>query len=105
MGEHMSRKNENLTDMDKVAKRKKISFSVQAPEAKEVLLMGDFNNWDPKANPMKNDGWGVWSKSVLLSPGTYEYKFLIDGQWKEDMANDKYCLNCYGTTNSIVDLA
>ena len=36
---------------------------------------------------MKNDENGLWSKSVILAPGKYEYKFLIDGEWKEDPGN------------------
>ena len=66
--------------------------------------MGDFNNWDPKKHLMKKDGNGVWNKAVILSPGSYEYKFLVDGQWKEDSQNDQTCLNCFGTYNNILNL-
>ena len=45
--------------------------------------MGDFNNWDPNVHLIKNDGKGIWTKSVMIPPGKYEYKFLIDGDWKE----------------------
>lgn len=85
--------------------RKKVaSFSVEAPDAKEVILMGDFNNWDPMVHPMENDGNGVWTRSIMVTPGKYEYKFLVDGQWKEDPGNELACLNCFGTMNSILDL-
>jgi len=85
-------------------KNKKVSFSIKAPAAKEVILMGDFNKWDPKVHPMENDGNGIWTKSIMISPGKYEYKFLIDGQWKEDPVNEQICLNCFGTMNSILNL-
>jgi type 1 glutamine amidotransferase len=38
----------------------------------------------------------------MLPPGTFEYKFLVDGQWVADPRNERVCLNSFGTTNSIV---
>jgi len=46
--------------------------------------MGDFNNWNPKKHPMQNNENGIWSKTLVLSPGKYEYKFFVDGMWKKD---------------------
>jgi 1,4-alpha-glucan branching enzyme len=34
---------------------RKVQFEFPAPEAKEVYLVGNFNNWDASANPMKKD--------------------------------------------------
>ena len=85
-------------------KRKKVSFSIEAPFAEKVILMGDFNSWNPKAHPMKNDGNGIWTRTVVMPPGKYEYKFLIDGNWKEDSGNEQTCPNCFGTLNSILNL-
>ncbi|RZB37766.1 MAG: hypothetical protein SRB2_00868 [Desulfobacteraceae bacterium Eth-SRB2] len=89
----------------KKIKRKKVTFSVNSTGAKEVILMGDFNNWNPKKHLMKQDGNGVWNKAVILPPGSYEYKFLVDGQWKEDPQNDQARLNCFGSYNNILNLA
>lgn len=86
-------------------KQKKVMFSLEATEAKDVVLMGDFNNWNPKTHPMKKERNGVWNKTVMLSPGKYEYKFLIDGNWVENPQNDQTCLNCFGTQNSIFNLS
>jgi 1,4-alpha-glucan branching enzyme len=88
----------------KKIKRKKVTFSVDLSGAKEVILMGDFNNWNSKKHLMKKDGNGVWNKAVILPPGSYEYKFLVDGQWKEDPQNDQTCLNCFGSHNNILNL-
>ena len=88
----------------KKIKRKKVTFSIDLSDAQEVILMGDFNNWDPKKHLMKKDGNGVWNKAVILPPGSYEYKFLVDGQWIEDPQNDQTCLNCFGTYNNILNL-
>ena len=88
----------------KKIKRKKVTFSINSTGAKEVILMGDFNNWNPKKHLMKQDGNGVWNKAVILPPGSYEYKFLVDGQWKEDPKNDQTRLNCFGSYNNILNL-
>lgn len=85
-------------------KRRKVSFSFETFIAKEVILMGDFNKWDPHIHPMKKDENGTWTKSVMIPPGRYEYKFLIDGNWKEDPNNDQTCANCFGTFNSVLNL-
>jgi 1,4-alpha-glucan branching enzyme len=83
---------------------KKVTLSVKAAEAKEVILMGDFNNWDSKIHPMKKSGNGLWNKTVMLAPGKYEYKFLIDGNWETDPSNDQICLNRFGTLNNVLNL-
>jgi 1,4-alpha-glucan branching enzyme len=85
-------------------KRRSWTFSLEAAGAKEVLLTGDFNNWSPEKHPMKRDENGMWNKAVMLSPGNYEYKFLVDGQWREDPRNDHICPNCFGTYNSVIKL-
>jgi len=85
-------------------KNQKVIFSVEAPQAKEVFLAGDFSNWNPKAHPMKKNANGEWKKVLMLSPKTYEYKFLIDGEWKDDPRNDQRCLNSFGTINNILNL-
>ncbi|MBW2492509.1 MAG: glycogen-binding domain-containing protein [Deltaproteobacteria bacterium] len=85
-------------------KRHKITFSFESSDAKEVILMGDFNNWNPKKHPMKKDNNGKWTKAVLLLPGQYEYKFLVDGKWKQDPQNDRIRPNRFGTYNNVFNL-
>ena len=44
-------------------KRKRIQFSILAPEAEQVLLSGTFNRWSDSSDPMKMDDAGVWKRS------------------------------------------
>jgi len=88
----------------KKIKRRKITFSFESSDAREVSLMGDFNNWNPKKHPMKKDDNGKWTKAVILPPGQYEYKFLVDGQWKQDPRSDRICANKFGTYNNVFNL-
>jgi 1,4-alpha-glucan branching enzyme len=85
-------------------KKRKVTFSINSPDAEEVILLGDFNNWNPKKHPMHKDKNGMWVKGVIILPGKYEYKFLVDGQWKEDPQNNQTCPNCFGTYNNVFNL-
>lgn len=86
-------------------KRKRISFSLNAAGANEVYLVGDFNGWNTGTHPMKNNGKGKWAKQLLLSEGTFEYKFVVDDRWVADPENMQTCPNCFGTQNSIVHVS
>jgi len=83
-------------------KRLKVAFSLSSPDAKEVILMGDFNQWNPKVHPMKKNKTGVWEKVTLLFPGTYEYRFVVDGQWENDPNNAQTRTNQFGTKNNFI---
>lgn len=71
------------------------------PDAKEVYLVGDFNDWDPQADRMVKRK-GVFQKLLQLEPGEYQYKFLVDGQWHADPSAAAQVPNAFGTINSIV---
>ncbi len=85
-------------------KKRKVTFSVNSPDAEKVILMGDFNQWNPQKHPMKKDKNGMWVKGVIIPTGVYEYKFLIDGQWTEDPQSSLICPNCFGTYNNVLAL-
>ncbi len=88
----------------KSQKRPSTKFQLHAPEAKEVFLVGEFNNWDPTAYRMRRFKDGIFKKSVQLKPGRYEYLFLVDGQWWTDPANELRTPNPFGTENSVIEV-
>ena len=55
-----------------------VNFICHAPEAKTVCLVGDFNWWDPRANPMKQQPDKGWFIRVDLKHGHHRYAFLVD---------------------------
>ena len=81
-----------------------VIFSVFAPEAKEVFLVGEFNNWQANdaARMMQNNG--TWSKKLNLASGKYRYRFVIDGSWIEDSSNPAKEINPYGSLDSLVEI-
>jgi len=64
--------------------KQKVTFSYLGGEAKTVLLAGDFTGWEQAPVGLKKDKGGVWKKTLALPPGRYEYRLLVDGQWRDD---------------------
>ena len=82
---------------------KAVAFTVRTDPGKSVYLAGSFNNWDPAGKKMSDKkGDGVYSASVKLAPGTYQYKFVIDGTWCADPENRDFVQNDHGTLNSVI---
>ncbi|MDQ1334004.1 MAG: hypothetical protein QG552_954 [Thermodesulfobacteriota bacterium] len=84
--------------------RKRVTLTLKAPNAEAVYLMGDFNQWNQKVHPMKQEEDGTWKKTIIVEPGRYEYRFLVDGRWRNDPANDHLCPNCFGTENNVLEV-
>jgi len=86
----------NLSNVNRVTQ-----FAFPAPAARQVSLVGDFNNWDTKAGPMHKGTDGVWHLGVALKPGRYEYRFFADGIWCHDPAAREKAANSMGTENCV----
>ncbi len=82
--------------------KKRINFNLNAPEAKEVILAGSFNEWDPSARALKCDKKGVWRTWLNLAAGQHEYRYIVNGQWQEDPNCDDREANPFGSFNSVV---
>ena len=59
---------------------RQVNFVCRAPEANEVYLVGDFNDWDPHAHAMKRQVDGSWAIQLQLPHGYQHYRFLVDGE-------------------------
>ncbi len=81
---------------------KRVRFTVEAPGAESVLLAADFTDWEGHARKMRRvrRGSPAFATTVSLAPGTYQYKFLVDGEWVEDPKAESVA-NSFGTHNSV----
>lgn len=84
---------------------KSVAFRFPAPDAQRVTLAGEFNAWDADAQPMRRGKDGVWSTSLKLKPGRYEYKLVVDGVWQEDHTNPNRAWTPEGQVNSVVEVS
>ena len=84
-------------------KRRRVMLTADLGPGKNVSVAGNFNDWDPAAKPMSDkNGDGVYRCTLLLKPGTYEYKFVIDGVWCVDTNTPNFAPNDLGTLNSLL---
>jgi len=85
--------------------KKTETFQIEAPDAADVALVGDFTDWQKNPVLMSRQKNGVWKASVRLDPGEHEYRFLVDGQWRNDNSCPLTRPNPYGETNSVRHVA
>jgi len=84
----------------------KVTFSVEAKEAKSASVVGDFNSWNPEEgilNKLKNGTFkGVFD---LDKDASYEFKYVIDGVYINEAEADAYRYNAFaGADNSVVEV-
>lgn len=81
-----------------------VRFTVLAPEAKKVFLVGSFNGWVKGATPMKVvDSSGLWSVEVSLKEGEYTFMYLIDGaRWVTPPLAEDFVIDGFGQINGVV---
>ncbi len=85
-----------------VPNTRRVIFTVRAEVNSKVFLAGSFNDWNPTAKEMtdkKNEG--IFTATLTLAPGTYQYKFVIDGTWCADPECADWVQNDHGTLNSV----
>jgi 1,4-alpha-glucan branching enzyme len=96
-------KKELVKKSDKV----KLTFVLPYDRAKpKIAVLGDFNGWDPKANPLVKRANGTVSASVMVEAGQrvrFRY-YAPEGEWFNDDSADTYERSEYGAENSVVVL-
>ena len=67
-------------------------------------MVGDFNNWDRTATPLRRMGSsGTWGVTVPLLPGPHQYAFVVDGTaWTPDPASTTTVSDDFGTLTSLI---
>ncbi len=80
-------------------------FSFRAPEAISVQLVGDFTEWQSHPISLRKETGGVWQASVELTPGEHHYRFLVDGEWRDDPECSMRVPNSFGSQNMMRKVA
>jgi 1,4-alpha-glucan branching enzyme len=87
----------------------KVTFTLPKEAAngvKKVTVVGEFNNWNQNAAPLKKLRTGSFATTLELPCGKeYRFKYLIDGlRWENDWHADTYVQNPYGGDDSVVSV-
>jgi chromosome partitioning protein len=99
-----------LTDEDVVTgdfeNAREVIVHFRDEAANDVRIAGDFNGWVPDKGVrslIESEGpTRVWTKILQLPPGTYEYRYVVDGEWREDPDNPEGVRSSVGGRNSLL---
>jgi 1,4-alpha-glucan branching enzyme len=80
------------------------TFCFKAPTAHSVLLAGDFTRWLSQPIRLHKEHDGVWKTTTSLAPGTYHYRFVVDGEWQDDPTCRVRVQNPFGTQNDVIQV-
>ena len=85
-----------------------IQFSLKLEDDSNhtIAIAGDFNNWNPSDTLLEDhDGDGIWTATLNLEPGRYEYMFVLDGkQWVPDPNAIRFVKDGFGNRNSVLEI-
>jgi 1,4-alpha-glucan branching enzyme len=83
---------------------KRQTFSFTAPDATSVQLVGDFTQWQAYPIPLQRGSGGIWRTTIELEPGEHHYRFLVDGQWRDDPECTLQVPNPYGSQDAVLQV-
>jgi 1,4-alpha-glucan branching enzyme len=81
------------------------TFCFTAPTATSVQLVGDFTDWQQRPINLQKDADGTWRTTVELDADPHRYRFLVDGQWRDDPECILRESNPYGGQDSVRQVA
>ena len=97
---------EDLEAPSAAVEPRQIELHFRDMTAGDVRIAGDFNGWVPdKGVRSIIEGQGdtrIWTKVLQLKPGTYEYRYVVDGEWREDPDNPESVTGSTGRAHSIL---
>jgi 1,4-alpha-glucan branching enzyme len=82
--------------------KKQVSLVVKAAGAREVVVVGDFNQWNEAGIRLAKSGDEEWKTTLSLEPGEYQYRLRIDGEWRDHAEAQKRVPNPYGSENCVL---
>jgi 1,4-alpha-glucan branching enzyme len=82
-----------------------IYFRIEAPDAAQVSLVGDFNGWDPQRHGLPKNPSGVWECQVPLPPGRYAHLFVVDGARRLDPHCAQQAADAAGVPCCVIDVS
>ena len=88
--------------VSRAVRRRAVEFVFEDAPGKEVFLAGSFNNWQMTTRMNDRKKCGSYTCRLLLEPGEYQYKFVVNGEWRLDGNNCCFAPNGFGELNSVI---
>jgi 1,4-alpha-glucan branching enzyme len=80
-------------------------FTFTQKGLKSVAIVGSLNNWDETATPMTEVSPGVWTVTMPLPPGVYQYQFILDGERRVTDPSAPQQPSDFGSPNSVITVS
>ena len=96
------RKSEKNKTTSKGQASQRVHVEFMHPTVRSAAIGGTFNDWRPEATRMVAVGDGRWLKELVLAPGVYEYRLVVDGEWMPDPRASENAPNPFGGINSVL---
>lgn len=82
----------------------KVTFAVEAKDATSAAVVGDFNNWNAEDGILSKLKNGTFKATYdLVKDAIYEFKYVIDGSYVNELEADSYKWNDFaGSENSVI---
>ena len=84
---------------------KPVTFIVDDPEAKKVVVTGDFTKWALDQILLARGEDGRWRGAVTLPPGEYQYRLRVDGLWRDHPDAPRRVPNPFGSENCVLTVS
>jgi hypothetical protein len=103
---------EQMQEQDRATRRedalREVVVRFRDPGATDVRIAGDFNGWIPDKGVrslIESEGsTRVWTKILQLPPGVYQYRYVVDGEWRQDPSNADSSPGVSGLPNSVLQV-
>jgi 1,4-alpha-glucan branching enzyme len=91
-------------EVNEKAELRRVTLTYDMPDAQSVSVAGDFCDWQTDRCHLKKDKKGLWTTTITLPPGRYEYRFVVDGEWVNDPKCDDRTPNEFGGENCVLQV-
>lgn len=84
-----------------------VHLSLEAPEARSVSVVGDWNQWDPGVHRLEDHNQdGIWEIEITIDRDRlYQYQFIVDdSRWTPDPKAPVQVDDGFGGENSVLDV-
>lgn len=81
-----------------------VRLTFQGSAVADIMVAGDFNNWEPDRGVTTERRGDLLMKILRVPPGSYQYRLVINGEWRADPTNPRHITNEYGEINSVLDV-
>lgn len=98
----MKNQKQTIKSAESQPQMRPVRFEFYHPTARTVCVAGTFNDWHHSATSLNSLGNGRWLNETIIPPGTYEYRFIVDGEWMIDPLMRETVTNQFGEKNSLL---